>query len=89
MQRQLPTSLLRLPGTVKTKLERSSENGAMASYDVLAYATTRAGWGAYLIASHREGLTWITARRAEDLFMRVIRQIRSSLNCEACPWVER
>ena len=53
------------------KVEREWGDGI---YDVLAYATTRGGWGAYLIDSQREGPTWITARRSEDLFMRVIRQ---------------
>tara|TARA_R100000951_G_scaffold101532_2_gene93161 strand:+ start:310 stop:705 length:396 start_codon:yes stop_codon:yes gene_type:complete len=68
------------------KVEREWGDGI---YGVLAYATTRAGWGAYLIDNQREGPTWITARRSEDLFMRVIRQNERPDELRGMCWVER
>ena len=49
------------------KVEREWGDGI---YDVLAYATTRSGWGAYLVEGS-DGPMWITARRHENLFMRL------------------
>jgi len=67
------------------KVEREWGDGI---YDVLAYATTRGGWGAYLIDGPIEGPTWIIARRGENLFMRVFRQ-NERLELRGVNWVER
>ena len=50
------------------KVEREWGDGI---YDVLAYATTRSGWGAYLVEGS-DGPMWITARRHKNLFMRLM-----------------
>ena len=52
------------------KVEREWGDGI---YNVLAYATTRSGWGAYLVEGS-DGPMWITARRHENLFMRLFVQ---------------
>ena len=57
-------------------------------YDVLAYATTRAGWGAYLVDSIREGPMWITPLSNGNVFMRVFVQDEPP-ELRGVRWVER
>jgi|TARA_R100000030_G_C3157922_1_gene99932 hypothetical protein len=53
------------------KVEREWGDGV---FDVLAYATTRAGWGAYLVNAGKEGPMWITPQCNDNLFIRVFVQ---------------
>ena len=53
------------------KVEREWGDGV---FDVLAYATTRDGFGAYLINTESDGPIWLTAKCTNNLFMRVFVQ---------------